>query len=158
MTDEEYVEWLKSFPATSLGQPSPKWIKKMAEQEDKCESISAGVPYFEGTTELDDLRLVMREIGIWPCGEHQADKVLFRAIGGNWVYRDPVTQKRVTIEHDHALHIIKGIALDYLKSKFGGKAYINNDGDYILGEGTSKDAGRTPKLIYALEVASKMKG
>lgn len=155
-TREEYVIWVeeKIIPITT-SQPSKEWIQKMAEKEDQCESVLAGSPYFEKTTELDDLRLVMRKMNIWPCGEHQADKVLFRAIAGNWVFRDHVTQIRATIEHDYALHMIKGIALDYLKSKFDGKAYVNNDGDYVLGQGTDKYQGGCPTLIFALEVASK---
>jgi len=156
-TRKEYLEWLENKTIPDKKQSSPNWIKKKAEQEDQYESISAG-SYFTETTELDDLFLFMKNLRIWPYGENSADKVLFRAVGGNWVYRDPSTQTRVTIDHDHALHIAKGVALDYIKSKFDGKAYIDNDGNYILGECTSKYAGRTPTIFSALDIASKMKG
>ena len=105
------------------------------------------------TTELDKLYSIMKKIEIWPCGENSADKILYKSFSGNWVHRDPLTQDRTVIEYEHALFIAKGIALKYIQESFDGKAYLDNDGEYVLGEGTEKYAGRTSDLKYAIELA-----
>ena len=110
-------------------------------------------PFNNMATELDKLHSKMKRFGIWPHGEHSADKVLFKSFSGNWVHRDPLTQERTVMEYDHALFIAKGIAMKYVKDSFDGKAYVDNEGEYILGEGTPKEAGRTPTLIHAIELA-----